>query len=279
MAGEINFLENEIFKQIARDMGISDEIEVSFSLESKFKESVWNDPEIQEVVIFANDENLVWTQEGIYYDGEKIILYIRDVAQYSNYEPTEPKFHLAWCNTLKFMHKQGRYEKYVVSRDTSGIFTVNYISGNKIIRTDKKNLHVCKHCLKMLNWENYKNVSDRIKNDIYENFSVEDFFESAGANERNFAYMPSYSEDTAPPNIYPRNWKIISKIIRTEAGYICSECHKKVEPRNLHVHHKNGIKNDCSRSNLEVLCADCHQKRHNHKIIGSTKFDNIKLFM
>lgn len=28
------------------------------------------------------------------------------------------------------------------------------------------------------------------------------------------------------------------------------------------MHHINGVKNDNSAANLEVLCADCHRKRH-----------------
>jgi len=44
-------------------------------------------------------------------------------------------------------------------------------------------------------------------------------------------------------------------------------CGKRIlRASGLHVHHKNGRKNYCDESNLVVLCADCHQAKHNHKI-------------
>ena len=171
------------------------------------------------------------------------------------------------------MSTQGKSEKYVVSIRTDGIFKLNYTNGKKILKTVKKKLDICRHCLQKINWKNYKFVSEREKKIIFKNFSIEEYFQTVNDdNSKNFSTLPDYDEETAPPNIYPENWKIISKMLRTEAGYICSDCGKKIlEPGKLHVHHRNSIKQDCFRSNLQVLCADCHQKRHNHKIPGSSK--------
>ncbi|WP_369684361.1 HNH endonuclease [Selenomonas ruminantium] len=51
----------------------------------------------------------------------------------------------------------------------------------------------------------------------------------------------------------------------------CSRCQRQFsyeDRKYLHVHHRNGKKNDCRRSNLVVLCASCHQKEHHdHKIL------------
>lgn len=261
------------FEMIRLKMGIATNEKSNFSTNIQFKKTVWSDPEIDEVEISADDEDLIFTDDGIYYQGRRVILYIRDVQNYFGYETQEPKFHITFCQTLKRMSTQGKSEKYVVSILTDGKFKLNYIANNVIQKTVEKNLEVCKHCLRMLNWKNYKNVSEQQKKIIFENFSLEEYFKSVnGDNEKNFSNLPDYTEETAPPNIYPENWKKISKMLRTEAGYICSDCGKKIfEPSKLHVHHINGVKQDCFRSNLEVLCADCHQKRHNHKIFGSSK--------
>ena len=260
-------------------MGISTNKKSNFNANIQFKKTVWADPKVDEVEISADDEDLIFTDDGFYYQGRRVILYIRDVANYFGYEIKDPKFHLTGCATLKGMLTKKKYEKYVVSIRTDGKFKLNYIANNVVQKTVEKNLDVCKNCLRTLNWKNYKNVSEQQKHIIFENFSLEEYFQSVNDdNEKNFATLPDYTEESAPPNIYPENWKIISKMLRTEAGYICSDCGKKIlEPGKLHVHHRNSIKQDCFRSNLEVLCADCHQKRHSHKISGSSRNNFYKL--
>ena len=244
------------FELIRQKIGIATNKKSNFNANIQFKKTVWADPKVVEVEISADDEDLIFTDDGFYYQGRRVILYIRDIQSYFGYEIQYPKFHITFCPTLKRMSTQGKSEKYVVSIRTDGIFKLNYTNGKKILKTVKKNLEICRHCLKKINWKNYKFVSEYERENIFENFST----------------LPDYDEETAPPNIYPENWKIISKILRTEAGYICSDCGKKIlEPGKLHVHHRDGVKQDCFRSNLEVLCANCHQKRHNHKILNSSK--------
>lgn len=268
------------FEMIRRKMGISTNEKSNFKTNIQFRKTVWEDPEIDEVEISANDEGFMFTDDGIYYQGRRVILYIRDVQNYWGYD-MEPKFHLTSCAILKGMLTKKTYEKYVVAIRTDGKFKLNYISNNIIQKTVEKDLYVCKHCLRALNWKNYKFVSERQRRIIFEKFLIEEFFKSVNDdNEKIFSTLPDYTEETAPLNIYPENWKIISKMLRKEAGYICSDCGRKIlDPKKLHVHHINSIKQDCFRSNLEVLCADCHQKRHSHKILGSSRNKSKKIIM
>lgn len=253
-------------------MGIAANAKSNFDTNIQFQKTVWADPKKFEVEIPPNDPDLIFTDDGFYYQGRRVILYIRDIQIYFGYETQEPKFHITFCPTLKRMSTQGKSEKYVVSIRADGIFKLNYTNGKKILKTVKKNLDICRHCLKKINWKNYKFVSEYDKEIIFENFSIEEYFETVNNdNSKNFSTLPDYTEENAPLNIYPENWRIISKMLRTEAGYQCSDCKKFFEPNKIHVHHINGIKQDCFRSNLEVLCADCHQKRHNHTILGSSK--------
>ena len=261
---------NFYMKNILRGMGISENAKSDFSLDIKFSAPEWK---ILEKEISINDEKFNVDDDGIFYKGRRVILYIRDQAQYYEDKVSEYKFHLTACSTLKSMLAQNRYEKYVVTENTSGVFKVNYIRQNDVVEAETR-LHVCKNCLHKLNWKNYKNVSRVKRNIIYQNFSIEEFFASVNNdNQKNFDVQPEYTDATAPLNVYPPNWDKISKVIRTEAGYICEGCGRIFQDgRGLHVHHRNTIKSDCSRANLEVLCTACHQKKHNHKILGGKNF-------
>ena len=240
---KIDFLNCDEFKLIKKLMGISDNDKTEFTMD-----------------IRADDPNLEISSEGIFYNGRRVILYIRDQVQYGD-KINEYKFHLVDCATLKAMRNQNRYGKYVVSTSTSGKFKVNRIINNRPVESEER-LHVCKHCLRRLNQQGY--------NFTYENFSIEEFFRIMNENNSdNFQILPDENDLTAPTNIYPKNWDEISRRLKEKYNYICQECHRNFSDCKslLHVHHKNGRKNDCRESNLEVLCYDCHQAKHNHKII------------
>lgn len=60
---------------------------------------------------------------------------------------------------------------------------------------------------------------------------------------------------------YPENWPDIAYQVKERAGWHCEHCHHLNEPAGHHVltvHHINGIKADCSNSNLVALCQRCH---------------------
>ena len=163
----IDFLKSEEFLRIKKLMKISDEDKKIFTLE-----------------ISTDDPNLRITGEGFFYKGQRVILYIRDQPQYGD-KKIEYKFHVVGCQTLAQMQKNNRYEKYVVSTRTDGKFKVNRIVNNRVVEIEAE-LHVCKHCLKKLNWKDYKSVDNDLKKFIYETFSIEEFFKIMGNDNKNF---------------------------------------------------------------------------------------------
>lgn len=133
---------------------------------------------------------------------------------------------------------------------------VNRIVNNRPIEVEVE-LHVCKHCLRLLNQQGY--------NFTYENFSIEEFFRVMNEdNSVNFTILPNENDLTDQLNIYPENWNEISRRLKEKHNYTCQECGKRSP--SVQVHHKNELKWDCREVNLEVLCYDCHQAKHNHRI-------------
>ena len=229
---------------------------------------------ISEIEIDTDDENFIFTDDGIFYQGHRVILYIRDQVQYFNDERRgEYKFHVAGCSTLRQIYKQGDYGKYVVAENTTEIFKVNYIYDNDFTEATIR-LRVCKHCLKLLNWQGYKKSSATAKNKIYENFSLEEFFQVYGNdNIGQINVLPFDTDKTAPLNNYTDDWSEISAQQKRLKNYTCELCGKRFpNGKGLHVHHINTLKSDNRSSNFQVLCPDCHQKMHpDHKILSSNK--------
>lgn len=267
----VDFFKLEKIAQVHRIMHIPYNYYSDFDFTKINMDIEWEDPLKQGKEISADDQDFGWSDNGLFYKGQRVRLYIRDQMNYGRYSRELPKFHLTWCKTLEDMHNKGRYEKYVVSTSTDNFFLINWVDGTKIIEQTYEKLDVCKHCLQALNWKGYSNNDKYTKRQIFDDFSIEEFFSEYNSDNTNqFAYLPGDSDVTAPVNIYPNEWSAISKSLRTGHLY-CSKCQRKFsyeDRKNLHVHHRNGKKNDCRRSNLVVLCASCHQKEHpDHKIL------------
>lgn len=273
----INFRTQRRYIKLWQDMGIPRNYGVEFNFRTKINQMVWENPEIIDKPIRLDEIKDIITDEGfITSDGRRVIVYINNqpIQYFKSEGGSTYKFHLTWCRTLDSMSRNGRYKKYVVSSKTDGFFHINYVDGEKIVRQEVEKLYVCKNCLKALNWHGYEHKGYKDKEKIYDDFDLEEFFSAyKNDNEANFASVPEENDITAPPNIYDKDWKVLSQIYRERHNWTCEECHRqmKMDERHLlHVHHRDGVKSNCKPSNLVVLCADCHQKKHpDHKIFGS----------
>ena len=268
----------EIYKQ----MGIDPDEKVNFSLQAtQVGSDDWIDPLIPGVEIYADDPDFKHTDKGLFYEGKRVILYIRDQVIYSQDWTGEFKYHLVWCTTLKTKYKYNSFSRYVVSNNKNGIFKINYIENNKIVKTDDEaKLNVCKHCLKKLNWKDYKRAVEKEKDFIYKNFSLKEFFQKYNDdNSGEINVIPVDTDKTAPLNLYPDNWREISNQQKRLKDYTCEKCGRKFkDSRGLHTHHIDKIKSNIMPSNLQVLCPECHQEMHKHKILDSAKWKNVKSY-
>lgn len=209
------------------------------------------------------------------YKNSRVLLYIPDATRF------EPRFHVSNCRTLQEMRRQNRFETYVVSSVTNGLFQV-FRNGN--LKPTNQPLSVCQNCLLLLSYNGFQgNMTVVQKRRMVEFFDLQKFFKMYPQTLH--ITLPAHTSATAPRNVYPSGFEEISRREREAAGWICQRCELDLSVahfrRFLHVHHKNGLKYENSKSNLEVLCIACHadEPRHAHmkQFPGYLEFLQTKL--
>jgi 5-methylcytosine-specific restriction endonuclease McrA len=209
-------------------------------------------------------EDIVALKDGtLSYKNHRVLVYIRDVSDYGG-RGDLPKFHVAHCRTLENMKMNNRWSRYVVANRDDGLFSLNIAS--QAGRAKMVGLAVCQNCLGTLGWEGFsRQTTAAEKTNRVKNFRLKDFFTKYPRDL--LAVVPDHSSDSAPLNAYPSNWLAVSVLQKQRSNFQCVECQRillGVDSRFLHVHHLNGQKNDCSESNLAVLCIRCHARSPMH---------------
>ena len=91
------------------------------------------------------------------YRGQHVLLYIPDHGPYVEDALRDPglgkRFHLSDCKTIKQMRAINRYARYVATTNTSGLFKIVGINQHKNKIEGEARLHVCKNCLRQLNYK------------------------------------------------------------------------------------------------------------------------------
>ena len=122
------------------------------------------------------NEISVWINNLLEYKNYKVIVY-QDYQLERAVKGTE-QFHFYNCATIKKLREDKKYTwKYVVNRWAP--FRVNIESFWKSIQKNVLvNLKVCKNCLKESNYYNYENLDYNMRNHIYKNFSIQEYFDA-----------------------------------------------------------------------------------------------------
>ena len=128
------------------------------------------------------------------FKGRKVLVYIRDQKTWKGRE-SEYRFHITDCKTIQDFQEKGTYDlRYVVSNRTDGIFIINIEFDWGIEENAERELHICKNCLKKLSYKDYKYSSLEKKNEIFNEFSLEDYL---ATNQTNVT-ATKYRTRTAP---------------------------------------------------------------------------------
>lgn len=202
------------------------------------------------------------------YKGRRVIVYIRDVAEYGA-RMSMPKYHLAICSTLNTMIEEGRYQKrYVVATRDDGKFSIQKIRGEVVVKTEEA-LDVCQQCLDELKYKSFSLRRDREwRLNAVKKFSIKGFFDELGKSC--VWATPSFDAVHAPANIYSPQFYRIAKSLKEERGYRCEQVGCEIDlsaPENrrfLHAHHVNADKSDNHPSNIRLLCIRCHASEFQH---------------
>ena len=213
----------------------------------------------------AAGEISTYSDGTLMYKGRRVLIHIRDVTSIGGRTHT-PRYHISNCRTLIEMKSSGRFERYVAADNEDGNFHIRYNSGS--LQTTK--LDVCQNCLDKLSWDGfYSGMDSASRARVVSSFSIKNFFIQYPKTLH--PVIPTHTPQTAPDNEYPDNWDEISRELKKQLRYRCQNkfCSIQLNYENkayLHVHHINGLKNDCSQSNLICLCIKCHadQPSHSH---------------
>ena len=185
------------------------------------------------------------------YQGQKVILYIRDVMG------NLPKYHVMNCRTLVGMRRSGKYKRYVVTRRTDGEFLLNFSDNLSRDTPETYRLDICKNCL----WHEL-NLRGVYTPDA---FPLKDWL-----NAIDHSYQPPPIDGLSGPRTtpvgavsnYPPDWKLLSLQCRQNAGWKCQECtiDLKDNHRFLHTHHIRGTRYN-RPEDLKALCIRCHAEQ------------------
>lgn len=170
------------------------------------------------------------------------------------------KYHLCICQTLEeYRIKKQHDDKFVTHAVKWGSKTWALVDGK---RSEVK-MHVCKNCLRKLNYKGYSYATEAEKESIYRNFDVSAFFKECTA------YLPGTKHMSlcVPRNEYPIGWDRIASDFKRRIPY-CEFCGDR---QNLECHHIDGNKSNCGDRNLLVLCKSCHEKVHKYPMTMTAK--------
>ena len=229
------------------------------------------DVEFEELTFDEND--------FIFKKGQQVLLFIKDqwiTAEEVRRDPLggkSYKFHIVGhCKTLEQMRNNGRFDRYTVTANQNGKFSIfareSKHSSKKIKLVTK--LSVCLNCLIKLNYKGSGYSRNGINSEARlakKNFNIKEFFTEYSESLIN---RPKYDDFSYPDPNYNPDFRTTSRKLKEAWKYKCSRCNVSLNQMNhrklLHCHHRDGNPGNNSEVNLEILCIACHAEEGFHLI-------------
>lgn len=238
--------------------------------------------ELEEGEIQVDRNQIIQHGPFLLYEGKILaILYIYDYRATQedllseSVDKKAPKFHFSWCRTLSEMDKKGKFARYIFSRKKINKFKVQATERDPVMikklgehhEMEDVTLYACKNCLNETGYKGYtKDLKPEDKNKHILDFNIKEFLDENEATVSTSRFYleqkrVKFSDETVQPMVYTDDFPEISRRLRASKNWKCTKCNVDMSRHKagLHTHHKNGVKNDNSASNLQVLCAMCHK--------------------
>jgi 5-methylcytosine-specific restriction endonuclease McrA len=189
-------------------------------------------------------------------EGQKVVAYIRDQPRgidYINKTSRTYRYHLCDCRTLIHMRQIGREKRYFTTKKADELFEVHDTSDYRSRKFTLK-LELCKNCVDELKGRGM----------WFTSFSLEKYFEKYDSHVPET--IPRIETSTETQNYSP-NQEDISREYRKAVNFRCQKCGVDCSSEHslLHLHHRNGDRSDYERTNLHILCVECHSKEPMHE--------------
>lgn len=196
-----------------------------------------------------------------------------------------PKFHLTWCTAVEKVHQNKRFDKFVMSRSESHMFDVEPKDSQNRGNDDnfiEVRLYPCQFCLGELFYRGFHYEQPKtVKLRQVEEFKIKEFLSENYGTLVTWKFLPIYQASARRKGRYTDDFPELSRRARESNNWTCASCGVNMTSmkEGLHCHHKNGVKSDNFRNNLEVLCALCHKnvdQFHSHMEVRDDIEDYIR---
>jgi len=177
-----------------------------------------------------------------------------------------PRMHICECETIREFRAKGSLEYEYRFAETKTVKVINMDKGNR--EKEVSNLPLCKYCIKELSSKGkFREIRDS------------DAFAKKAKELRQNNVVSSAEVDIFG---YIREWQNISSEFKEKKNYTCEKCRVRIDNefdrQFIHVHHKDGNKQNNQESNLQCLCIECHSQVNDaHRKNFSSNAQQVRL--